>query len=176
MQVFVLTGKSGSGKSTVAEIIKKYYNSKDKKTIITGYASYLKLYAHLMLDWDFKESTKPRTFLQQMGSYIRTDLKMPNMLSERLLTDIDIYKHFYSVLVISDARLPEEINYLKDHIDQICVIKIEGDYNRNLTMEQLSHETETKVDLIDNYDYLIVNDTDYNGLRAKVYQLLEGLE
>lgn len=173
MKVYVIVGKSGSGKTTVASIIKEYYETKGKKALITGFSDYLKLYAHIMLGYNFSEETKPRTFLQKMGSYIRTDLKMPDMLGSRLLTDIDIYKHFYDAVIISDARLAEEVAYLKNNINNIRVIKVVGRMNQKLTMEQLSHETETRVDEVTEYDNLIINDTNYNSLKAKTLEILE---
>ena len=173
MKVYVIVGKSGSGKTSVASLIKDYYESKNEKAIITGFSDYLKLYAHIMLGYNFSEETKPRTFLQKMGSYIRNDLKMPDMLASRLLTDIDIYKHFYEAVIISDARLAEEVAFLKNNISNIVVIKVVGRINQKLTIEQLSHETETRVDEVTGYDYLIINDTNYQSLKAKVKEILE---
>ena len=173
MKVYVIVGKSGSGKTSVASLIKDYYESKNEKAIITGFSDYLKLYAHIMLGYNFSEETKPRTFLQKMGSYIRSDLKMPDMLASRLLTDIDIYKHVYEAVIISDARLAEEVAFLKNNISNIVVIKVVGRINQKLTIEQLSHETETRVDEVTGYDYLIINDTNYQSLKAKVKEILE---
>ena len=174
MKVYVLVGKSGSGKTSVAKIISEYYETKNKKAVITGFSDYLKLYAHIMLGYDFKEETKPRTFLQEFGSYIRTDLKMNDMLASRLLTDIDIYKHFYDAVIINDARLPEEVNFMKNHLNDLKVIKVSGRMNQKLTLEQLGHETETRVDEVNNFDYFITNDGNYSSLRARVVSILEG--
>ncbi len=174
MKTYIIIGKSGSGKSSVAKLISDYYNRIHKKTIISGYAKYLKLYAHEMINYDFSEENKPRDFLQKMGSYIRIDLNMPNMLSERLLIDCDIYKHFYDVLVVSDSRLSEEVNYLKNHLNNVCVLKVVGKPNYKLTMKQLNHETETSVDLYKDYDYLINNELDMKALKVQVESILEG--
>ena len=174
MKVFVIVGRSGSGKTSVASIIKEYYEEMNRKAVITGFSDYLKLYAHIMLGYNFSEETKPRDFLQKMGSYIRSDLKMPDMLGERLLMDIDIYKHFYDTVIISDARLKEEVNFLRENIADIVVIKVTGRMNQKLTIEQMSHETEMNVDLVTNVDYNLTNDSDYNGLKAKVYEILKG--
>ena len=69
MTIFLIAGKSGSGKSTVAKIIKDYYEEKKQKTIITQYSKYLKIYAKEMLGWNGDDQKKPREFLQEMGSY-----------------------------------------------------------------------------------------------------------
>ena len=42
MRIFVIAGKSGSGKNTTAKLIKKYYDTKGQKTIITEFSKYLK--------------------------------------------------------------------------------------------------------------------------------------
>ena len=174
MKVFVIVGRSGSGKTSVASIIREYYEEHDRKAVITGFSDYLKLYAHIMLGYNFSEETKPRDFLQKMGSFIRDELKSPDMLGERLLADIDLYKHFYDTVIISDARLKEEINFLREHLADIVVIKVTGRMNQKLTIEQMSHETEVNVDFVTNADYNISNDSDYNSLKVKVYEILKG--
>ena len=42
MRLFVIGGKSGSGKSALAKLIKEHYNKLEEKTIITEFSKYLK--------------------------------------------------------------------------------------------------------------------------------------
>ena len=70
MRIFVIAGKSGSGKNTTAKLIKKYYDTKGQKTIITEFSKYLKMYAYEFLG-SYDESNKPRKFLQKLGDEVR---------------------------------------------------------------------------------------------------------
>ena len=49
MKIFLISGKSQSGKGEVARIIKNYYNQKHQKSIITEYSKYIKLFTNLKL-------------------------------------------------------------------------------------------------------------------------------
>ena len=40
MRLFVIGGKSGSGKSALAKLIKEHYNKLGEKTIITEFSKY----------------------------------------------------------------------------------------------------------------------------------------
>lgn len=71
MKIFVVGGKSGSGKGEVAKFINEFYIYKLKKCVITEYSKYLKEFAKELTDWDGISSNKPRDFLQEFGSKIR---------------------------------------------------------------------------------------------------------
>ena len=51
-------------------IIKKYYDTKGQKTMITEFSKYLKMYAYEFLG-SYDESNKPRKFLQELGDEVR---------------------------------------------------------------------------------------------------------
>ena len=107
MKIFVVGGKSGSGKGEVAKIIKEYYIYKLKNCVITGFTKYLKLFAMEMTDWDGVSANKPRDFLQSFGDQLRAyDEKF---LTKRMVEDLNIYEKTVDVVVINDARLPLEI-------------------------------------------------------------------
>ena len=56
MKIFIISGKAKSGKNEVAKIIKEYYQKYEQKTVITAYSKYLKIFAHEILNWDYKEN------------------------------------------------------------------------------------------------------------------------
>ena len=166
-KIYVISGKSSSGKDTVANLIKnKYQNG-----IIISYASYLKEYAKQILNWDGKEESKPRDFLQQIGvELIKTKID-PDMLVKRIIEDIKVYSYFYDVIIISDARFKNEIEDIKTNFDDVFVIHVEGDKTK-LTKLQQAHATETSLDNYDNYDYIIKNDYNYEHLDEKISKIV----
>lgn len=168
MKIIILSGKAESGKNKVASIIEN--NLKNKKVITISYASYLKEYAKNVLKWDGNESTKPRTFLQEIGDYVK---KIDNkFLINRLLQDIEVYKNYFDVIIISDARFIEEINCIKEQYENVSVINIIGRENSLNNMEK-NHITETALDNYNLYDFKIENKGSIEELEQKVKNIIE---
>lgn len=160
-KIIILSGKSGSGKSSVSSLIKKH-----KKCIILSYASYIKEIAKNVLSWDGTEESKPRDFLQQFGDVIRSI--DPNLLINRMIEDIKVYSYFYDLIVISDARFINEIEIIKNNFKDVYSINIYG-RNSNLTEKQKNHITETSLDDYKKYDYKVLNDLD---IESKILKIL----
>lgn len=168
MKIIILSGKAQSGKNKVASIIEN--NLKDKKVITISYASYLKEYAKNILKWDGNENTKPRTFLQEIGDYVKTiDNKF---LINRLLQDIEVYKNYFDVIIVSDARFVEEINCIKEKYENVSVINIIGREN-SLNNKEKNHITETALDDYNLYDFIIENKCSIEELEQKVKNIIE---
>ena len=119
MQIIILSGKAESGKNKVASIIEE--NLKDKKVITISYAFYLKEYAKKILKWDGLEDTKPRTFLQEIGDYVKEIDK--NFLINRLLQDIEVYKKYFvsnpARSCVAVAELPKNVLVEIDTIAEV---------------------------------------------------------
>ena len=176
MRVFLIAGKAGSGKSEVAKIIKDYYEKLKEKTVITEYSKYLKLYAREMLDWDGNNQNKPRDFLQEMGLFIRENLKQKDLLIKRMKTDMLVYEHFFKNVVISDVRYPEEIILMKEDYPKAISILVVNDLEDSpLTIKQARHKTEHALDNYEGFDYVIHNQFEQN-LKNEVYEILEELK
>jgi len=155
MKIFLIAGKSGSGKTEAAKLIKKNLD----KTVVTNFSKYIKLFALEMTDWDGSDQNKPRTFLQQMGDRLRKIDKY--FLPKRIMEDILIYEQDYDYLVICDVRMLDEINYIKEHNEGVVTIMIEGKSSNKLSLEEQNHCTENEFMNYD-YDYVIKNNYDDN--------------
>ena len=166
MKVIILSGKAQSGKNMSANIMK---NNIEKKAIIISYASYLKEYAKNIINWDLNEETKPRSFLQEIGDLVKKiDSKF---LINRIIEDIEVYKNYFDVIIISDARFVDEIELIKEKYDSI-VIRINGKEN-NLSEKEKNHNTEISLDNYHNYDYVIDNMGTKEELVMKIKKVLE---
>lgn len=166
MNLVILSGKAGSGKDTVASMLKRKLTG---RTILLSYAHYLKMYAKNVVGWDGSEENKPRTFLQDVGDLVKEI--DPNFLINRVIEDIEVYKHYFDNIIITDARFKDEIELIKNRYDGI-VIRINGHYN-NLDEIQRRHNTETSLDNYSNYDYVIFNDGTIKELENKVEIVME---
>lgn len=174
MKIFLVAGSAGSGKGEIAKIIKEYYIYKLQNCVITEYSKYLKYLAQELTDWDGNPNTKPRKYLQELGDKVRG---IDNLyLVNRMLDDLKVYETVVDNVIIADVRMPEEIDEIRKHYDNVYAIYVENQFSQsNLTVEEQSHITETSLENYDEFDYIIAND-DKNALRDKVFKYLEGLE
>ena len=160
-KIFVVGGKAKHGKDTFSAYLKDVYERHGKKVIITQLAKYIKYYAREMTGWDLSEETKPREFLQQLGTtVIRQKLKKDDLFIKRMIDDIEIFSYFYDAIIISDIRLKKEINDLKAVYPNIKSIHIvRPDFDNGLTEEQKNHPTEIDLDDYNEFDIEVVNTT-----------------
>ena len=175
MKIFLIAGRSGSGKGEVAKIINEYYVYKLKKCVVTEYSKYLKLFAKEMTDWDGISANKPRDFLQQFGSKIRAYDKY--YFTKRMIEDINIYAlDNIDVVIVSDVRMPEEIEEMRENYEDVIAIDVINQFSKSkLTIEQQAHITENALSNYDDFDFIIAND-DKSELHEKVFKILDGLE
>ena len=168
MKIILISGHAGSGKNEVANILKKYL----KNTVITNFSKYIKLFALEFSDWDGRDITKPRTFLQNMGDKLRAIDE--NFLTNRMLEDFKVYESNFDYVIISDVRLVHELEYIKNNskYDVITMRVNANNSSKNLTLEQKKHHTETELDYYDKFDYIIENNFD-DTLEEKVKKIIE---
>lgn len=159
--IYIISGKAKHGKDTFSAYLKDVYERHGKKVIITQLAKYIKYYAREMTGWDLSEETKPREFLQQLGTgVIRQKLKKDDLFIKRMIDDIEIFSYFYDVIIISDVRLKKEIYDLKKAYPNIKVIHIvRPDFDNGLTEEQKNHPTEKDLDDFNEFYIEVVNTT-----------------
>lgn len=174
MRIFLVAGKAGSGKNEVAKLIKEYYIYKHESCAITHYSKYIKNFALELTDWDGTEANKPRDFMQQIGDKIRSN--DPEYFTSNMIRDIAVYEQCTDNLVVSDVRMPNEIESIKENYDEVYAIYVVNQFgNSMLTIEQQSHITETALENYDEFDYTLANDK-LDALRDKVFKYLEGLD
>ncbi len=176
MRVFVIAGKSGSGKGEVAKFINEYYIYKLQKNVVTSYSKYLKLFAQELTDWDGVSANKPRDFLQSFGTKIRNYDK--RFFTKRMIEDVAVYElDGVDNIIISDARMPDEIDEIRNNFDNVYAIYVENQFSPSkLTVEQQAHITETALEGYNDFDYVLSNDNNIEELKNKVFKYLEGIE
>lgn len=172
MKIFLVAGKAGSGKGEVSRIILEYMQSKGKKAIVTQFSKYLKMYAKEVLNWDGNDP-KPRAFLQDLGVTIKDNMDMPLFLINRMIDDIKVYSLYFDTVIISDVRLPLEIEEIKKHFDDVTSIYVVNQFAPStLTLKEQMHITETALEDYTDFDLTIANDN-LNKLDDKVCSFLE---
>lgn len=169
-RLFVLAGKARSGKDTTADYMEKYY--KNKKIIRLMYGSGVKIYATLLSDWDGREESKPRELLQKIA--VESREVNPNYTIKRMFEDINILKDYCDVIIITDARMPEEVLMPKQKFKEAVTIKIERpNFESPLSASQQKSLTEIALDNFNDYDYIVSNDGTLEDLDKRIINLLE---
>lgn len=168
-KIFIISGKARSGKNEVADIMSKNL----KNSIQLSYAYYIKQYAKKITDWNGEDNTKPRDLLQSLGIDLLKKIDS-NFLINRLIEDIKVYSYFFDNIIITDARLIEEIEIPKREFKNIITIRVNRLGVNDLTEEQQKHITETNLDDYSNFDYVIDNNT-IEQLQKDVLKILENL-
>jgi hypothetical protein len=171
MRLFIIGGKSGTGKNELANMIKTYYQNMGEKSLITEYSKYIKLMAKEMVNWDGKRETKPRKFLQDMGTLMR-QRNGEDVFIKRMQEDIKIYNIYYDNIIISDARLDNELSLMKDKYDNCYTIHLVSNHKNDLNTSEKNHITETELDNYPDFDY-VIDSSDLDELNKKIINILE---
>lgn len=161
MKLYLICGKARQGKDTLASYMKKYYEDMGKKATIIQLSTPLKTLVKNHFGWDGSEENKPRELLQQLGTdIIRQKLGKNDYFLQRTIEDANILSHFFDIIIISDGRLPYEIEYTREKIENACIIHIERKEEQDeLSINQKKHLTETALDNYTAYDYQVINTT-----------------
>lgn len=173
-KIFIVAGKANAGKDTTCEFIHNYAKLKNLKSINLQFSYYIKMYAKEILGWDGSDDTKPRSFLQELGTDIIRNKIDDNFFINRIIGDIKVYSYFYDIITISDARLPMELDTISGLFNNTYKIKIvRTNFESSLDSKEKAHITEVGLDNYNNYDYEIINSGTLDDLNNEVIRLLD---
>lgn len=177
MAIISVSGKIGSGKDTVASIIqqldsKSYWEVKkfagkvkEVAKLLTGIPVYkfedqAFKQTYMGQEWDMTY----REFLQKIGTDAMRKGLHENTWINSLFAEYTMGNPNW---IITDTRFPNELNAVKEHGGlTIKVIRNSSNSIGNL------HESETALDHITNWDYVIDNNGSINDLKETVRQIL----
>ncbi|HHW68742.1 MAG TPA: hypothetical protein GX747_00160 [Tenericutes bacterium] len=175
-KIFIISGKARQGKDIVAGYMKKYYEESGLKVILLSYGEYIKNYAKKIVDWDGSDETKPRTLLQMLGTDLIRNKIDKHLFIKRMIEDIKIYTYFFDIIIITDARLVDEIEIIKSNFtDAISINLTRPNFESELNSKEVKHITEIGLDGYDKYDIKITNDSTLEKLEEKVRKVLGDL-
>lgn len=166
MKILVISGKSASGKDTIAQMMREKLEANGKKCITIHYADLVKFFAKEFYNWDGNKDVAGRRLLQTLGTNkVRAnDADYWVECVARFLAAISPSGDF-DYAFIPDARFPNEIEVLKKYNDNVITIRINRIrtednlpyYNPALTIEQIKHPSETSLDHWNEFDYIVEN-------------------
>lgn len=161
--VFTCSGKFGSGKDTVAEMIKQYCESIDMSVFKLAFADSLKM--HCIRNFGYENKDTDRHILQDFGTKVR-EIE-PDFWARQVYTTIDAFRTMFDVFVISDARYKNELRLfpfaLLYPVVNIYVARdVEDDEARQHESEDLANNP----NLEEDFHYVIDN----NGTLEETYK------
>ncbi len=177
MKLYLISGRARNGKDTLSKFIQEEYEKKGKRVCFIQLMRPLKWLLQDYFGWDGKEETKPREKLQKMGTeLIREQLGMPLYFIDRLTENIKILESYFDVFLVTDVRLPLEIETLKERFPEAVSINIERiGYQSELKKEEQVHYTEVALCGYKKFDYEIMNET-ISKLKEDVMKIVSEVE
>lgn len=175
--IFLIAGRARSGKSSVGEVIKRYYEKLNKKVIISQYTKYLKMYIENITGKIIDDNNKPRDLLQDLSrELIKKELGKDDFFINRQLDDLEIYSYFADVIIITDVRFKKEIDAVKEKFSKaISIGVVRENYESDLSYKQQNDITETSLDNYSEYDYKIINNKNID-LEYDVLNILDKIQ
>lgn len=172
--IFLISGRARNGKGTAGKILKEKLENKNFKVCEIQFMRTLKGYLKDYFGWDGSEETKPRKMLQEIGTdIIREKLNKPYFHIDRLCEDIEVLSNFFNVFIVSDVRLPIEIETLKERFDNVISINVtREDYVSPLEVSEQVHITELALNDYKKFDYELVNSS-LNWLEDDIIKIID---
>lgn len=172
MKIYMIAGKARSGKDTTGNMILDLYKEKGLKAIDLEFSYYIKHYAKKITGWDGADETKPRAFLQELGTDLIRHQIDEKFFIHRMIQDLSVYQHFFDCVTISDVRFIDEIEDIRACFQDVVVIGIHRDIDNGMSDKEKMHATETGLDGYDHYDYVISNTGTLEDLKNKVAEIV----
>lgn len=146
-KVILISGKAGSGKDTVASVIKENFiedGIPSNRILITHYADLLKYIARSYFGWDGVKDIRGRTILQHIGTDIVRE-QDENFWTDFIIKILTLFKEEWDYVIIPDARFLNEITEIQKHFPTQTV-RVSRTFNSLLSNEQKNHSSETNLD------------------------------
>ena len=193
--IISITGKIGSGKDTIADIIMQYTPYHDWE--IKKFAGKLKDIAEILSgvpkinfeDQEFKKQDMGpewgmtyRDLLQKLGTEamrngLHTNVWVNALMSDytpthyavgALETELSEESAIYPNWLITDCRFPNELEAVKTH--KGITIKVIRDSGNTIGT---THASETALDDYTKWDYVVDNNGSFEDLKTQVFSILE---
>ena len=155
MKIILISGKSGSGKDTLANFMRKEYEAQGKKVLTIHFAD------------GVTKDVAARTLFQTLGTD-KVRKKFPNYWANLVGQFLSAIDGDFDYVLIPDTRFLNEISHVKRYNKDCVTIrinKLNGDgtfiFNPALTPEQNVHPSECELDdyccdiMINNCDTLV---------------------
>lgn len=180
--VILVSGKAGSGKTTVADFLYENLSNKDSLTVFRyGFADPIKFMCEAYAGWNKEKDERGRKLLQQQGQIYREYDE--NIWVKHFLTQLDRKSGMFpfNFAVIHDWRFPNEHAYLLTNpLLEVVTIRVFGrgglDGEIALDVSENSLPEVTADGFTWSYDFTVDNSGSIEQLNEKLEALLDSIE
>ena len=161
MKIILISGKAGSGKDTVAGILKEHLISdgiSESKILITHFADLLKYIATKFFGWNGVKDDVGRTLLQHLGTNVVRE-KNPNYWTDFIKSVLKLFENEWEYVFIPDTRFPNEVSEIVSNFEDVKVVRVNRPKNNILSEAQQEHPSETALDDF-KFDVVLENSFD----------------
>lgn len=157
-KIILISGKSESGKDTLALYLKEQLENKGQRVAVDRFAKFIKGYLKDYYGWDGISKDKHwREKIQLLGTdKIKEQLNYKSFHARRLAEDFQIVTDDFDYMIVSDTRFRDEIHTMKAMFPDECIsVRVNRyDHKNKLTEEQRKHKSECDLDNF-KFDYVI---------------------
>lgn len=171
MKVILISGKAQHGKDTTANILKDYFESKNKKVLITHYGDLVKYICKTLFNWNGEKDKAGRELLQRVGTdNIRK--VYPEFWVRHIYELLTVFNGEWDYVIIPDCRFPNEIEIFSEGGFNTITIRVNRiNFKSPLTIEQQHHSSETSLDHY-IFDYKIDSESGVENLKTEVMKIV----
>ena len=158
MEIILIGGKAGQGKTTAAKYIKEKLERSGKVCYIRSYGSFVKECAVSVYNWDKQKNEKGRTLLQEIGTAGRNYNE--NTWIEKMKEELSkLEKIKVDYVVIDDCRYENEITEIRKDYHVVFALEVcRKNAVNSLTKEQKTHSSEQGISS-ELYDCMSITST-----------------
>ncbi len=170
--IYAISGKIGSGKTTLAELLKENLISKGRKVEIVNFADKLKEICFLLTGYYGKTQEEKNIYIEEYGFTVGEALQLigTNAMRNNYHKDVWVISTFKNMkpdtdYIIADCRFKNEADFCNKNNAKL--IRIDGDPadTRKSSKRDLNHPSETDLDDYHNWGYYFYNDKSIEELK-----------
>lgn len=182
-KVYLIHARAQSGKDTAATCMKQYYEQRGKRVIIIAFADYVKYVLEKYYNTPHERTIEYRTRIQEFATD-QVRFYNPNFWVYTVAELLYCIRDDFDIAIIPDWRFMNEYTTLNLYMEEIgasittvLIIREKNNDTDNMTETQRNHQSECELDNYKNFDYTIINKTDFiNDFFTHIKTMIEEIE
>ena len=175
MYIIGIAGKAESGKTTFGMMLKESFEAEGKRVLMINYADAVKYIAKQYYNWNGEKDEYGRSLLQEIGTEKGREGFYEDVWIMIVNLFINVMRKDFDVFIIGDCRFPNEVYYWKEIPDTYSIKIIRDNHISQLTEEQKQHPSETSLDNISDFDFIIANNEGLDKLKEWSKSIVENI-